>query len=202
MGTAKKTREAEKAVRLTKKREDHYLGRIKQHGRDYAEFHRPSVEMMINLVYTHDVIHSYLARHVEAEGLSTGAFSALLIVSRSDAEGCPMHEIGELLLVSRANITGLVECLARRGLVERSEHKQDRRVRLVRLTAKGRKYLESVLPAHYARIREMFGGFSDREKDALSKKLMKLRHSVQLTLQTDPKPVSRSKKDKPKGVSR
>jgi MarR family transcriptional regulator, 2-MHQ and catechol-resistance regulon repressor len=93
-----------------------------------------------------------------------------------------MHELGELLLVSRANVTGLVDCLARRGLVERAPDERDRRVRLVRLTRAGARLLEALLPAHYARVREMFKGMSDRDKAALSEQLARLRRSAQQAL--------------------
>src|SRR3982750_3970443 len=95
------------------KREEHYLSRMGRHGERYAEFPRPSVELLVNLVYTCEVVESHLARRVEAHKLSLGAFNALMILSRFGAEGCPMHELGELLLVSRANVTGLVDSLER-----------------------------------------------------------------------------------------
>jgi MarR family 2-MHQ and catechol resistance regulon transcriptional repressor len=171
------------------KREHHYLERMHHHSDKYAEFHWPSVELLINLAYTYDVIYSHLARKIEAHGLSLGAFNVLMILSRDEGEGCPMHKLGELLLVSRANVTGLVDFLARRGLVERSQHESDRRVRLVRLTRNGEKLLESILPAHYARVRALLKGVSNREKAALSKLLMKLRHNAQLALSAQHKRI-------------
>jgi DNA-binding MarR family transcriptional regulator len=89
-----------------------------------------------------------------------------------------MHELGELLLVSRANTTGLVDLLERRGLVERFASPLDRRVRLVRLTRAGVALLESILPGHYGRVRELLRGVNNREKAELSKLLTKLRHNV------------------------
>src|SRR5437868_5109653 len=86
-------------------REHHYLGRMRQHSERYAEFHWPSVELLINLIYTCDIIQTQLARKIEAHKLSLGAFNALMILTRYESAGCPMHELGELLLVSRANIT-------------------------------------------------------------------------------------------------
>jgi MarR family 2-MHQ and catechol resistance regulon transcriptional repressor len=59
---------------------------------------------------------------------------------------------------------------------------RDRRVRLVRLTKKGEKLLESILPAHYARVREMLKSVNNKEKKLLSKLLMKLRYSTQYAL--------------------
>ncbi|HYJ45600.1 MAG TPA: MarR family transcriptional regulator [Pyrinomonadaceae bacterium] len=165
------------------KREHHYLNRMRHHSGKYAEFHWPSVELLVNLAYTHEVIHSHLARRLDEHGLSLGAFNVLMILSRCEAEGSPMHELGELLLVSRANVTGLVDYLARKGLVERSGDEKDRRVRRVRLTKGGQKFLESILPGHYSRVREMFKGVSNKEKAALSELLTKLRRNTQRSLE-------------------
>jgi MarR family 2-MHQ and catechol resistance regulon transcriptional repressor len=167
------------------KREDHYLKRMRQHSESYEEFHWPSVELLINLIYTFEVIESHLARKIETYKLSFGAFNVLMILSRYSADGCPMHELGELLLVSRANVTGLVDCLERRGLVERRAAPQDRRVRLALLTKDGHKLLESILPGHYSRVREMLRGINNNDKAALSKLLTKLRHNVLSSLQQD-----------------
>jgi MarR family 2-MHQ and catechol resistance regulon transcriptional repressor len=168
------------------RREHHYLKRMRHHQSQYAEFHWPSVELLVNLTYTYDVIYAHLSRRVEALGLSLGAFNVLMILSRSDSKGCPMHELGELLLVSRANVTGLVDCLARRDLVKRTVNERDRRVRLVQLTKAGEKLLESILPGHYARVREMLRSVSNKDKQLLSQLLMKLRHSTQRALSEQP----------------
>ena len=168
------------------RREHHYLNRMRHHSGKYEEFHWPSVELLINLAYTHEVVHSHLARRLDQHSLSLGAFNVLMVVSRYEEAGCPMHELGELLLVSRANVTGLVDYLAGRGLVERAHDERDRRVRLVRLTRAGKRFLESILPGHYARVREMFKGVSNRDKAALSKLLMKLRHNTQRSLERAP----------------
>src|SRR2546421_7029098 len=179
-----------KSVRKEKpesdKREHHYLNRMRHHSGKYEEFHWPSVELLINLAYTYEVIHSHLARRLDEHSLSLGAFNVLMVLSRFEDEGCPMHELGELLLVSRANVTGLVDYLARRKFVERTEDERDRRVRLVRLTKAGEKLLESILPGHYARVREMLRSVSNKDKELLSKLLLKLRHSTQRALRGQP----------------
>lgn len=171
------SRSARSAV-AADRREEHYLRRMRHHSERYEEFHWQSVELLINLVYTCDVIESHLARRLDAHRLSLGAFNALMILSRFEREGCPMHELGELLLVSRANTTGLVDLLERRGMVERFASESDRRVRLVRLTRAGAALLESILPGHYRRVRELLRGVNNREKADLSRLLTKLRHGV------------------------
>lgn len=162
------------------KREHHYLDRMRHHSRNYREFHWPSVELLVNLFYTYDVVHTKCARAAEREGLSTAAFNVMMILSRCGEAGCPMREVGELLLVSRANVTGLVDCLERRGLVERAASAEDRRVRLVRLTEAGRGLLERILPRHYGEVRSALRGMSNGEKADLSRLLTKLRRGLQL----------------------
>ena len=158
------------------KREEHYLNRLRHHGRKYADFHRPTVELLVNLYYTSDVIESQLAREIETYNLSAAAFNVLMILSRCEA-GCPMHELGELLLVSRANVTGLVDCLERKGLVKRTTIAGDRRVKLLTLTTEGRGFLDEFLPGHYAHVRVLLRGLTNKDKLDLSRLLLKLRHA-------------------------
>lgn len=164
---------------MADEREHHYLDRMRHHSRNYREFHWPSVELLVNLFYTYDVVHTRLARAVEREGLSTAAFNVMMILSRCGAGGCPMREVGVLLLVSRANVTGLIDCLERRGLVERAASAEDRRVRLVRLTKAGKGLLERILPRHYGEVRAALRGMSNGEKADLSRLLTKLRRGLQ-----------------------
>ena len=158
------------------KREAHYLNRLRHHGEKYPDFHRPTVELLVNLYYTSDVIESRLAREFEPHNLSAASVNALVILSRCEG-GCPMHELGELLLVSRANVTGLVDCLERKGLVQRTQVPGDRRVKLLTLTAAGTQFLEDFLPGHYARVRALLRGMGNKDKAELSRLLLKLRHA-------------------------
>ena len=170
------TKDSQRARLKLDKREEHYLSRLRHHGAKYADFHRPTVELLVNLYYTSDVIESQLAREIETRSLSPAAVNVLMILSRCEA-GCPMHELGELLLVSRANVTGLVDCLERKGLVKRTATAGDRRVKLLTLTTAGRRLLEDFLPGHYARVRTLLRGLTNKDKLELSKLLMKLRRA-------------------------
>jgi MarR family 2-MHQ and catechol resistance regulon transcriptional repressor len=138
--------------------------------------------VLLNLVYTYDVTANHLARRLAEHGLSLSAFNLLMILNRSGNHGCPLYEIGELLLVSRANITGLMDCLERKGLVERVSDKRDRRVRVATITQKGGALLESLLPSHYSEVRLICSRLSSAEKSQLRALLTKLRRSVQSRL--------------------
>lgn len=71
-------------------------------------------------------------------GLSLSQVLALLALERASAGGASMRELAEELGVTVPTTTGLVDRLAREGLVERRPHATDRRVVLVLPTAEGR----------------------------------------------------------------
>jgi DNA-binding MarR family transcriptional regulator len=159
--------------------ENYYQNAVRRSGRKFKEFHWPSINLLFSLFYTHEAASTPLARSVGAHGLSLSAFNVLLILSRSDDKGSHFHQLSELLVVSKSNITGLIDCLEKRGLVERVEGSPDRRRRIARITEAGEKLLEAILPDHYAMVREMLGGISDEEKATLNELLAKVRRCVQ-----------------------
>jgi DNA-binding MarR family transcriptional regulator len=57
----------------------------------------------------------------------------------------PMHELADLLACDNSNVTGLIDRLEARGLVVRRPGPDDRRVRHVVLTARGRRLRERLL---------------------------------------------------------
>ncbi len=61
------------------------------------------------------------------------------IVLRLLAEPRPMGELATAMFCDNSNITGIVDRLEERGLVERQADEHDRRVKLIAATAAGRK---------------------------------------------------------------
>jgi MarR family 2-MHQ and catechol resistance regulon transcriptional repressor len=155
-----------------------YRDRMRQHGQSFREFHWPSVEILFSLIYTYDVITTQVARRLSAYDLSLSAFNILVNLSRSENKGCALCELSRLLLVSRANITGLIDSLVAKGLVERLEDQLDRRVRIARITDKGERLLNELLPGHFLLVREMLSGIDEDEMARLNELLAKMRLSA------------------------
>jgi len=89
-----------------------------------------------------------------------------------------LHDLGELLLVSRANITGLIDHLEGKELVKRIVDSHDRRARLARITKKGQALLDEFMPIHFRNIRTLLEGLTVEDKAALARLLKGLRASL------------------------
>ena len=84
------------------------------------------------------------------------------------------HQIGGKLLLSRANITLLVDQLSQKGLVRRQRDKQDRRKMEVSLTAEGRRRIAKAFPQHLERIVGAFSALNATEQEELARLCKKL----------------------------
>jgi MarR family 2-MHQ and catechol resistance regulon transcriptional repressor len=131
----------------------------------------------INLALSGDVHESYLWRPLGACGLARSSFYILLLLRYAQPEGLQLSEIGELLITSRANITGLVDHLEQKGYVKRVIGTHDRRARLAKLTKKGETLIDEIMPAHVERSIAFFSNLTLNEVQQLTELLKKIRQS-------------------------
>jgi len=82
------------------------------------------------------------------------------------------------LLVTRGTVTGLLDSLEHRGLIERAQHPEDRRMVSVSITERALALLEDLLPGHWANERNMLAGLSEREKNSLVRLLGKVQDGL------------------------
>jgi DNA-binding MarR family transcriptional regulator len=76
------------------------------------------------------------------------------------ADGCTQIELSRSLIMHRSNVTGLVDRLEARGLVQRRNSARDRRAYRVVLTHPGRKLVRHILPRYYASAERVWGELS------------------------------------------
>jgi DNA-binding MarR family transcriptional regulator len=109
-------------------------------------------------------------------------FDLLAQLDAASAEaprGLTMSELSRRLMVTNGNLTGLVDRLAREGLVARRVSPPDRRTQMISLTAAGKQALGAMTPDHATWVRDMFSGLTDAERRQLYALLGKLKRSAQ-----------------------
>lgn len=112
----------------------------------------------------------YLSGH----NLSQGRFTVLMLLFRViDAPQNPCV-LAEKAGVTRATMTGLIDGLERDAFVARETSALDRRMQEVRMTPKGKKYLEGLMPGYFRLVRKCMGGLSTPEKEQMIGLLTKL----------------------------
>ena len=156
----------------------YYWAKIREFGKKYKKFDWPSVRVLLNFVYAYDVLMVHFTKLMSAYGLSPAVFNVLMILSRNSDKKFKQHDISKLLLVSRANVTGLVNALVRKGLAKREADRSDRRAWLVKITQKGKALLETYLPQHYAEAHRILSGFKPSEKNEMDRLLCKLKNGI------------------------
>lgn len=94
-------------------------------------------------------------------GLTNGQFSLLTSLNRPEPPS--MGPVASLLAMDRTTLTAALKPLERRGLVRVTADPNDRRGRLLVLTAKGLEVLASAVPIWEATHREVEAGIGDAD---------------------------------------
>lgn len=129
---------------------------------------------LFHIVGTHDLMHAHFSVVIAKHGVSVAGWNMLNLLNTSETGARPMHELSELMLVSRQNVTQLVDGLERKKLVVRSTSKEDGRVKNVELTKAGRELVDEVQGPHFEEIREVFKALRDPEVELLCDYLVRL----------------------------
>ena len=74
--------------------------------------------------------------------------------------GCTQSELSRSLIMHRSNVTGLVDRLEARGLVQRRDSAKDRRAYRVIPTAAGKRLVRQILPRYHAAAEKVWGEIS------------------------------------------
>jgi MarR family 2-MHQ and catechol resistance regulon transcriptional repressor len=120
---------------------------------------------------------------IEGTGLCASDFAILETLLHKGP--LPVNVLGKKVMLTTGSSTTAVDRLATRGLVARAEDPDDRRVRRVALTAKGRRLIEPAFARHGADLQELVSVLAPRERATLVALLRKLGKSAEGTDDAD-----------------
>jgi len=153
-------------------RRAYYWGKVRKYCERYKDFDWPSTELILNFAYTRDVLVS-LKTHAKFH-LSPSAMNILMILNFGDERGYMQQELSGLLLVSRANVTKVIDGMEKQKLVIRSPSQDDRRARFVKLTDAGKALAGRIIPIQNKEFARIASGLSKNEIKILNQLLTKL----------------------------
>ncbi len=131
------------------------------------------------LVETYRAVMRKDDQNIRRLGLTQAQFDVIVVLG--DTEGMPCHRITEETLLTKGTLTGVLDRLEIKGLIERMPSKLDRRSTTVCLTVRGADCFERVFPAHIDYLKPFFErGLSPSEMRSLRILLLKLKKNFEL----------------------
>ena len=119
----------------------------------------------------YEAAHDYLYRGIAETGISHTDFRVLeVLLSKGPM---PVNAIGPKVHLTPGSISVAVDRLLEKGLVSRAESPDDRRVRVVALTNRGKDLIVPIFRKHSAEIAEVFADASPKELQVFESVLKK-----------------------------
>ena len=129
------------------------------------------------------ILHQVVGLHhhrthqlLENQGVYPGQPPLLFALYKQDGQS--QKELSEKLGIQPATITMMVKRMAKTGLIERRQDKEDQRISRVYLTKEGEKTRKRVAVIVKELEDECFGNFTAEEKEVLGKLLSKMRENL------------------------
>jgi len=114
----------------------------------------------------------YAAAGIEDTGLGDSDFRVLEVLLHKGP--LPVNMIGPIVDLTAGSISIAVDRLFAKGLVSRVESSEDRRVRIVALTARGKDLIVPAFRKHSAQMRKVFSELSEEELQGFEVALKKV----------------------------
>ena len=135
------------------------------------------LKLWIVLARAYQSVQAHALADQSRHELSEGEFAVLEVLYHKGP--LLLVEVQRKVLVSSGGITYLVDRLVGKGLVERRPCATDRRAAYAALTARGRRLIGDIFPAHARAIRHAVSGLTEAERRQAVKLLRKLGRSAE-----------------------
>jgi MarR family transcriptional regulator, 2-MHQ and catechol-resistance regulon repressor len=139
-----------------------------------------TLQLVIAVARSYQAMERGVRPSLTDHGLGMTEFAVLEVLYHKGA--LPLGDIRDRILVTGASTTYVVKKLEARGLMRRRASAEDQRVVLGEITAKGRKLLDVVFPAHVRRLREISQCLSVSEKHTVARLLRRLSRHARRTI--------------------
>ncbi len=141
----------------------------------------PFLKILRPLVETYFAFFGKADRHIRGLGLTPSQFDVL--VTLGDTAGMTCKELSEKTLVTKGTLTGVLDRLAAKGLIERIPSREDRRAIFIRLTPKGEACFKKVFPDQIYYMKPYFErALNAAQMSALRAMLLQLKESFEQPL--------------------
>ncbi|TDR78472.1 MarR family winged helix-turn-helix transcriptional regulator [Paludibacterium purpuratum] len=140
----------------------------------------PFLPVIRLLAQTYQAFEQFSAFHVRQMGLTPPQFD--VVATLGNTRGMSCKELSEKTLITKGTLTGVVDRLCDKGIVQRTTMEHDRRSVFVALTARGEALFEEAFPAHLMHMRQAFTAFDSKDYDLCATELKRLRDAFTVAM--------------------
>ena len=130
-----------------------------------------------NLVSAYQAFERYSAPDLKAMGLTMTQFDVIATLGNQPPMTC--KELGEKTLVTKGTLTGVLERLEAKGILERKLNPEDARSQMIGLTKTGQDLFEKVFPSHIQHLEKAFVKLSPKQLKDVQNSLQSLKDIFQ-----------------------
>ncbi|HTD05675.1 MarR family transcriptional regulator [Undibacterium sp.] len=116
------------------------------------------------------------AQHIRQLGFTHSQFD--IIATLGNTPGMTCKDLGDKTLITKGTLTGVLDRLEQKGLIERERGCDDRRQFFVKLSPRGDEIFRDVFPKVVSKGKQRFRDYADADFDALERALLKLKDSL------------------------
>ena len=133
------------------------------------------IPLMQELAGAYQAFSLYDAEGLRKSGSGLTPSQARVIFTIGDTEGMTCKDIGDITLITKGTLTGVIDRLEEKGLVERWSVEGDGRKTIVALTRRGQRIYEKEFPRHVEFLKEKFGKLGAGDRKQATALLQKIR---------------------------
>ena len=130
------------------------------------------VHLWLVLWKAFDALQAHALENIHSLGLGLSDFGVLEVLLHKGP--LPVNTLGQKIRLTSGSISVAIDRLEEKRLVERQDDPEDRRARIVHLTAEGRKLIGCAFTEHAAAMEHATSGLSGAERTAAIRLLKKL----------------------------
>jgi DNA-binding MarR family transcriptional regulator len=133
------------------------------------------VPLVRELLSTYHAFASYDANGHRLSGSGLTVAQANVVFTLGNTDGMTCKDIGEWTHITKGTLTGVIDRLEDKGLVERWAAEGDGRKTIIALTRKGERVFDEEYPRHIGYLKERFDHLGAGDRD----RAIDLLHSIQ-----------------------
>ncbi|TQR14239.1 MarR family winged helix-turn-helix transcriptional regulator [Psychrobacillus soli] len=131
-----------------------------------------SLKSFVVLMKASKIVQEQTKKDINNYNMHTSEFMVLEALYSKGKQ--TVRQISDAVLINSGSITYVMDKLEAKGLLERIDCKEDRRVVYIQITDEGKKLMDEIFPKHQLVIEDIFSCITDQEKEVFIDLLKKV----------------------------